>query len=382
MDEWGKVKVSDVCEILDNMRVPITASERKAGIYPYYGANGIQDYVDDFIFDDELVLLAEDGGHFGSKTKPIAYRVSGKCWINNHAHVLKPRESMNVDYLCYAIMFYDVLPLISGTTRAKLNKRAIEKMIISKPPLEVQKQIAEALAEANLLIEKRKLQIEKLDLLIKSQFVEMFGNPAVNSKKWEEKKLKECLVNIESGKSFVCDSKRRTGNNVAMLKLSAVTYGKYDSTENKAILEEKMFVSKAEVKKGDLLFTRKNTPELVGMSAFVYSTPPKLMMPDLIFRLNTNEKCNRVYLWTLINLDEFRHRVTGLASGSAKSMSNISKERLSNLVLPVPPIELQTQFADFVNKVEKTKATLQQSLTKMEQNYKSLMQKCFRGEIF
>ena len=258
----------------------------------------------------------------------------------------------------------------------------LKEFKIPIPSMEMQGQIVKALDQAKLLIEKRKLQIEKLDLLIKSQFVEMFGNPAVNSKKWEEKKLKECLVNIESGKSFVCDSKRRTGNNVAMLKLSAVTYGKYDSTENKAILEEKMFVSKAEVKKGDLLFTRKNTPELVGMSAFVYSTPPKLMMPDLIFRLNTNEKCNRVYLWTLINLDEFRHRVTGLASGSAKSMSNISKERLSNLVLPVPPIELQTQFADFVNKVEKTKATLQQSLNKMEQNYKSLMQKCFRGEIF
>lgn len=68
--------------------------------YPYYGANGIQDYVDDFIFDDELVLLAEDGGNFGSKTRPIAYRVSGKCWVNNHAHVLKPKAGLDVDYLC------------------------------------------------------------------------------------------------------------------------------------------------------------------------------------------------------------------------------------------------------------------------------------------
>lgn len=87
MSEWKTVRLGDVCEILDSKRVPITAHERKNGSYPYYGANGIQDYVADYIFDDELVLLAEDGGNFGSKEKPIAYRVSGKCWVNNHAHV-------------------------------------------------------------------------------------------------------------------------------------------------------------------------------------------------------------------------------------------------------------------------------------------------------
>lgn len=88
----NKIFIEDCCEILDSMRVPITASKREIGEYPYYGANGIQDYVADYIFDDELVLLAEDGGNFGSKERPIAYRVSGKCWVNNHAHVLKPKE--------------------------------------------------------------------------------------------------------------------------------------------------------------------------------------------------------------------------------------------------------------------------------------------------
>lgn len=89
-------RLEDVCEILDSRRIPITASNRISGPYPYYGANGVQDYVADYIFDDELVLLAEDGGNFGSKDRPIAYRVSGKCWVNNHAHVLKPKEGINV----------------------------------------------------------------------------------------------------------------------------------------------------------------------------------------------------------------------------------------------------------------------------------------------
>ncbi len=112
-------RLEDVCEILDSKRVPITSKDRISGPYPYYGANGIQDYIADYIFDDELVLLAEDGGNFGSKEKPIAYRVSGKCWVNNHAHVLKPLPNIDVDYLCYSLMFYDVSSIVNGATRQK-----------------------------------------------------------------------------------------------------------------------------------------------------------------------------------------------------------------------------------------------------------------------
>ena len=122
--------VEDCCEILDSMRVPITASDREEGEYPYYGANGIQDHVADYIFDDELVLLAEDGGNFGSKERPIAYRVSGKCWVNNHAHVLKPKAGLDVDYLCYSLMFYKVDGMINGATRQKLTQAAMRKMKI------------------------------------------------------------------------------------------------------------------------------------------------------------------------------------------------------------------------------------------------------------
>lgn len=139
---WGLHGLCDCCEVLDNKRIPITASNRQAGPYPYYGANGIQDYVANYIFDDELVLLAEDGGNFGSKDKPIAYRVSGKCWVNNHAHVLKPKDGVDVDYLCYSLMFYDVSKLISGTTRPKLTQASMSQIEISVPPLELQNRFA------------------------------------------------------------------------------------------------------------------------------------------------------------------------------------------------------------------------------------------------
>lgn len=128
------ITIEECCDILDSRRIPITASERRNGRYPYYGANGIQDYVADYIFDDELVLLAEDGGNFGSKTRPIAYRVSGKCWVNNHAHVLKPMANVDVDYLCYSLMFYDTEELVNGATRQKLTQAAMRKMLIPFNP--------------------------------------------------------------------------------------------------------------------------------------------------------------------------------------------------------------------------------------------------------
>lgn len=163
-----KVKLEDICDILDNKRIPITANKRIKGKYPYYGANGIQDYVNDYIFDDELVLLAEDGGHFSSKDKPIAYRVSGKCWVNNHVHVLKPKEGIDVDYVCYSLMFYDVSKFIKGATRKKLTQADTRNMLISIPSFNEQKRIANILDKVTNLIELRKKQLEKLDLFVKS----------------------------------------------------------------------------------------------------------------------------------------------------------------------------------------------------------------------
>ena len=140
-----KLLLEDCCEILDSLRIPITASDRKKGPYPYYGANGVQDYVAEYIFDDDLVLLAEDGGNFGSKDKPIAYRVSGKCWVNNHAHVLKPKAEFNVDYICYSLMFYDTEGLVNGATRQKLTQSAMRKMLIHQRLLQDQQSIVERL---------------------------------------------------------------------------------------------------------------------------------------------------------------------------------------------------------------------------------------------
>ena len=247
--------------------------------------------------------------------------------------------------------------------------------------MEEQERIVSILERAHDAICKREESKRLLDELIQSKFVDVFGNPSINSKKWKVERLSNVLVNIENGKSFVCENYNREGIYPAILKLSAVTYGTYNSEENKALIDEESFIETVEVKNGDLLFTRKNTPELVGMSAYVYETTPNLMMPDLIFRLNTNEKCNKIYLWQLINHQLFRGKIKALSNGSAKSMSNISKQNLMRLGIPVPPIVIQNEFADFVSQINKLKFEMENSLKELQNNFNSLMQRAFNGEL-
>ena len=121
------------------------------------------------------------------------------------------------------------------------------------------------------------------------------------------------------------------------------------------MLDDDLFNSEVEVREGDLLFTRKNTPDLVGMAAYVYKTPPKLMMPDLIFRLVPNERINPIFLWQLINCREFRPIIRRAASGSAQSMSNISKERLGKIQIICPPISEQERLLPLMKQIDKSK---------------------------
>ena len=371
------IPLLDLCQVLDSKRIPITAEKRKHGPYPYYGANGIQDYIDGYIFDDDLVLLAEDGGNFGSKDKPIAYRVSGKCWVNNHAHVLKPNKNVNVDYLCYALMFYNTDNLINGATRAKLTQKAMKKIKIPMLSLDLQIMVVNKIKNVENLIKKRRQQNDLLTILVKSRFVELFGDPVLNNKNWKVYKLGECLNRIDNGKSFTCSNNLRIKDYPAILKLSAVTYGDYRPNENKALIEEKQFLESAEVHKGDLLFTRKNTPELVGMAAYVFETPPKLMMPDLIFRLVPNERLNSIFLWQLLTNTNFRVLIRSISNGSAKSMSNISKDRLSRISIICPPIHEQQKIEECIYQVDKSRLAVQKSLDELEILKKSLLQEYF-----
>lgn len=377
MDKWETMRLGDVCEILDHMRVPITASERISGIYPYYGANGVQDYVSDYIFDDELVLLAEDGGNFGSKERPIAYRVSGKCWVNNHAHVLKSKDLLNIDYLCYSIMFYDVMPLISGTTRAKLNQAAMRKMTIPLPPMPVQQQIADVLDRASALIEKRKAQIEKLDLLVKSQFIEMFGTIRKNPYKFKVTQLGDVCNKIADGKHGGCELEASSGYYYVGAREIFDGAIHYDTAQEITFSDFSESYHRCNLENGDLVIV--NTGATIGKTAIVNSdlTNHTLLQKSVAMIKTKCEVLLPRFLQFCYIVNPEMYKVD---SSSAQPNLLLSKMRTTEIY--VPPLSSQIHFVGFVEQVEAQKSLLQQSLSKLERNYKSLMQKCFRGEIF
>lgn len=334
-----------------------------------------------FSFEGELIMLPGNGANLGE----VMY-YKGKIEAYQRTYVLHKIESeISPKFLYYYLKLNWQRYILRRQIGSATNYMKLEDILNFEIPYiehSLQEKIVSVLDKTQMLIDKRKYQMKFLDELIKSTFIDMFGNPSINNMRWIENRLATVVTKIENGKSFVCESFNRSDDYPAILKLSAVTYGIYNANENKALTDESLFISDVEVKEGDLLFTRKNTPELVGMSAFVYDTEPNLMMPDLIFRFVTNENINKIYLWKLINHSMFRGKVKALSNGSAKSMSNISKQRLMELNIPIPPIELQNQFANFVKQVDKLKFEMEKSLKELENNFNSLMQKAFKSELF
>lgn len=367
--QMNMLLIEDCCEILDSQRVPITSTNRVKGNYPYYGANGIQDYVADYIFDDELVLLAEDGGNFGSKERPIAYRVSGKCWVNNHAHVLKPKAGLDVDYLCYSLMFYNTDGLVNGATRQKLTQATMRKMQIPERKIEEQNKIVKTLNKAKSIITHIRTQLEKLDLLVKARFVEMFGDPELNPYNFEVEKLKN-----------TCDV--MTGNTPSRAKPEY--YGDYIEwikTDN--IIPNLLYPTKAVEclsKSGSKIgrIVDSNSILMVCIAGSISSigrvciTNRKIAFNQQINAISS-DKYDILFLYILLKLSK-----TYLVSEINMSLKGIlSKSKLEEKEFIVPPIELQTQFADFVKQVDKSKVVLQSELEKTQTLFDSLMQEYF-----
>ena len=343
------INIEDCCEILDSLRVPITASDREEGKYPYYGANGIQDYVADYIFDDELVLLAEDGGNFGSKERPIAYRVSGKCWVNNHAHVLKPRDGLNVDYLCYSLMFYKVDGMINGATRQKLTQASMRKMQIPYRKIEDQLHIVDKLEKVIGIIEKYRRELNLLDNLIKARFVEMFGDPVSNQHGYEKVCLSE-LADIKIGPfgSLLHKEDYIEGGH-PLLNPSHIIDGKVAPDNKLSISDEKYNeLSAYQLHVGDVIMGRRGE---MGRCAVVPDEGYLCGTGSLMIR--TKGDVTADYIQKVISFPSFKKTIEDMAVG--QTMPNLNVPIVSTFQIVKPPIEVQNRYYTFVAQVNKSK---------------------------
>ncbi|MCF7676179.1 MAG: restriction endonuclease subunit S [Akkermansiaceae bacterium] len=152
--KWVVKTLFEITDSLDNLRVPLNEAQRETmkGDYPYCGANGVLGFVDNYVIDDDIILMAEDGGYFDEyETRPIAYRMTGKCWVNNHAHILKSKPGFDQGFIFYSLVHKNILPFLASGTRAKLNKSEMNKIEVRLPKvLPEQTAIATVLSDMDM----------------------------------------------------------------------------------------------------------------------------------------------------------------------------------------------------------------------------------------
>ena len=178
MEEWKEYRLGEVVNILDYKRIPLSSVERKTrkGGFPYYGAQGIIDYIDDYIFDGTYLLIAEDGENLKSKKQDIAQLAHGKYWVNNHAHIVESNGICDIRYLCYILNNIDLSGYITGSAQPKLNQANLSAISIILPSLNLQEQIADFISMFDNKIELNRRINDNLEQQAQALFKSWFVN--------------------------------------------------------------------------------------------------------------------------------------------------------------------------------------------------------------
>ncbi len=368
------VKLGELCEILDSKRKPVTKKDRVAGEYPYYGATGVQDYVADYIFDEKLVLVGEDGAKWGAGEN-TAYAISGKCWVNNHAHVLRPNRNKVLDnYIIYYLNQLDLRPYITGAIIEKLNQEQLRNILIPLPTIEEQNRIVTLMDKADEIRTKKKLANDKLDEFLKSIFIDMFGNPVKNDKKYKVAKLETVTKFLTDGKHGDCKDEENSGYYFVSAK--CINNGKIDLTQARQIKYDdyKEVNNRVKINIGDLLIV--NTGATIGKMAIIRdeSISKTITLQKSVAVINMdNDVLNSEYLSNCLLFKS----MAKVSAGSA--IHNLLLSTMRAYELPIPPIEEQNKFAKIVEKVEAQKQKNELVLEQMNNLFNSLSQKAFKN---
>lgn len=369
--KWEVTTLEKVSTFLDHLRKPITKSDRIEGEYNYYGANGKQGTINDYIFDYPTILLAEDGGNFGNFDRTIAYTVDGKYWVNNHAHVIKPNEEViNFDFLLRVLEKYDVRPFINGATRQKLNKSDALLLEIPLPPLPEQQRIAEILDKAEAINQKREQALALCDEFLRATFLDMFGDPVSNPKGWDFKDFAE-LGELNRGKSKhrPRNDPKLLGGDYPLIQTGDVANSKgyitnFISTYSEFGLKQSKLWSK-----GTLCITIAANIAKTGVLTF------DACFPDSVVGFEANDLVTIEYIQSWLGF--LQKTLEDQAPESAQK--NINLAILKALSIPTPPIELQQKFSNIVEKVNAIKAQIQQA--QELPLFDALSQQAFKGEL-
>lgn len=365
-EDWEIVTLGQAVDFLDGKRRPIKSSERSKGDYPYYGASGIIDYVNDYIFDDRLIILGEDGENILSRNLPLAFIVDGKAWINNHAHVMKPKEEFDIYFLTEFLESLDYTLLNSGTAQPKLNKNSCLSIKISKPTLPEQQAIAEALSDADAWIESLEQLIVKKRLLKQGAMQELL----TPKEDWEVKKLGE-IAEIATGTTPSTRDLDNYGSDFCFVSPTDLGEVKYISQTVKN-LSKKGFNISRKFPKHSILFTCiGSTIGKSGITTFEMTSNQQI---NAVF---PNNSFSTEFLYYYLNLISDKIK----SSASEQALPMINKTEFEKILISLPNLLEQTRTAMILSDMDLELEALSQQLEKVRQIKQGMMQELLTGRI-
>lgn len=387
--DWANVPLSEAVDFLDSRRRPVKVGDRAKirGDIPYYGASGIVDYVNDYIFDESLILLGEDGENILSRVVPLAFKISGRSWVNNHAHVLRPRPEFDIDFLTQYLESLDYSTLNTGSAQPKLNKHSCSLIRVVKPPLVEQRRIARCLEDAEALV----AALERL--IAKKQAI-------------KQGMMQQLLTGRTRLPGFCGEwSETRLGDHVTYVKTVALSRAQLDSSSPLRYLhygdihtrgdvridasKEPMPRVSAELANragrlqvGDLVFAdASEDPEGVGKSVEIAGVPSDGVVPGLhtIAARFDKDVVSDGFKAYLQYIPTFREQLLRLAAGT--KVLATTRTYISSVTLTLPDINEQHAIAQVLDDCEAELDVLRARLDKARNIKTGMMQQLLTGRV-
>jgi len=394
---WVSACLTEITELHDSKRIPLNQQQRSScqGIYPYYGANGQVDSIDNFLFDGDYILLAEDGGYFDDPSRNVAYEVSGRFWVNNHAHILATFREMPRRFLTYALNSIDWMAYVGGSTRLKLTQEGMKRVLLPFPPLSEQQRIVAKLDSLFAHSRRTREELEHIPKLIKrykqavlaaafrGDLTEDWRIKQKLEESWESTTLAEVIVdkpkNGYSAKPVQYETPFR------VLTLTATTSGKFNPEHYKYFEETADIGENFWLQPNDILIQRGNTIEYVGVAAIYDGLPNQFIFPDLMIRVRAKPIVLNQFLHMVLSCEKSRQYLRDRATGTAGSMPKINQPTLISLPIELPTIEEQKEIIRRVEKMFKSIESIEEQYQQARQLCDRLEQatlaKAFRGEL-
>lgn len=387
---WAQAALGDVVTVLDRMRIPLNKAERdkRPGSIPYYGATGQVGWVDKPLFDEELLLLGEDGAPFVDPSKAKSYIIRGPSWVNNHAHVLRALDGLTTNlYLKHFLDFVDYRPHVTGTTRLKLTQRAMRSIPIHLPSVAEQKRIVAAIEEHFSRLDAVEFTLQKnlqqLDTLRSTALVEAFHSSRSVPPHWNRVTIGD-VAEVRGG--IQKQPKRRPNKNPApFLRVANVLRGELRLDEVHQIELFDGELEKYRLHAGDLLVVEGNgSPQQIGRAACWGDEIYDCVHQNHLIRVRPGRSLVPRYLALYWNAPHTAYTLRDVAS-STSGLYTLSTQKIKSIPIPLAPLPEQQEIVEELDQQLGTYGRLEQSmrraLNRLQAVRRSVLATAFLGRL-